>query len=97
MMKFNIGDRVVLTIDNPDGNKDLVIGSTGAVAFITDRVGVRWDDEIEDGHDLGGACDYGHGWWVDNCAVEPEQDTSEPFEFDEDEFNKLIFGDSNLT
>lgn len=94
MMEFNIGDRVVLTTDNPDGNEDLVIGSTGTVITITDRIGVYWDGEIEDGHDLDGICnEFGHGWWVDDWMVEPAQDTSEPFEFDEDKFKRLVFGE----
>lgn len=40
------------------------------------------------------AAPNGHGWWVDTCDVELDDETDdEPFDFNEDEFNKLVFGE----
>lgn len=92
MYEFSVGDRVVSTANHPDGNEDIVVGSTGTVCCITDRIGVRWDEEIEGGHGAEGHCEYGYGWFVDEWQLEPEPDDGVTFEFNEDEFNKLVFG-----
>ena len=65
---FQVGDRVILIVDNPDNNACLNAGDTGVVMSISDgptdqRVGVKWDD-FHDGHSLNGRCDYGEGWFV---------------------------------
>lgn len=96
---WEIGDRVVCAVDHPSGNPDLVIGSTGAVCAITScGVGVRWDYKIKNGHDCnvghGENCELGYGWWIHETQIEPEfgSENDAPFEFDEDEFKKLVFG-----
>lgn len=91
MEEFNIGDRVVSIVDHPDNNKTIVVGSIGTVCAIGSSLGVRWDEPVENGHELGGECEYGYGWWVyaDQVEIEPDD---EPFEFDEEEFNKFLFG-----
>lgn len=55
---FNVGDRVVLIVSNPDGNNELVTGDTGDLMFIGSEdeygslwFGVAWDKNIG-GHDL---------------------------------------------
>lgn len=93
--KWSIGDRVVCTCNHPDGNYDIVVGSTGTICSVDSRIGVCWDDKVDRGHDC--ACDeelckYGHGWWVDEDQIEPEADDGVVFEFDEEAFNKLVFG-----
>ena len=94
MPELNIGDRVVSTVNHPDGNPDIIVGSTGTVCAIDDRVGVCWDEPIESGHncrcDGEGRCEHGYGWWVYEDQIEPEPDDDTTFEFDEDEFNKLV-------
>lgn len=99
MPKWNIGDRVVCIESHPDGNQDIIAGSTGTVCVIsrsTGRIGVNWDEPIERGHvcvyDAKGWCESGHGWWVHGYQIEPELDDDTEFEFDEEEFNKLVFG-----
>lgn len=95
MPEFSIGDRVVSVVDNPDNNHRIHIGSTGAVCRTgTGRVAVEWDDYVG-GHDCEGHCAYGHGWWVDICGIELDNgsdESDESFDFDEDEFKKLVFG-----
>lgn len=94
---WEVGDRVVSTVDRPDGNSNIRIGSTGTVCAIRSRIGVCWDDDV-DGHDCetssdGPHCEHGYGWWVDAHQIEPEtEDDGVAFEFDESEFNKLVFG-----
>ena len=59
--------RVVLLENNPDYNGDLVIGSCGTFTGHFDfenRPGIRWDDEIINGHECAGTCEKGHGWYV---------------------------------
>lgn len=97
MTKWKIGDRVVCTKDHPDANHDIVVGSSGTVCAISGRrVGVRWDEPIERGHECifnnKVGCERGHGWWVDRSCLELEQDDDADFGFDEDEFIKLVFG-----
>ena len=37
--------------------------------------------------------DYGFGWYVSPSAIKLDTEADEPFEFDEIEFNKLVFGE----
>lgn len=96
MPEWNIGDRVVSTTNCPDGNPTIVVGFTGTICAINGRIGVCWDEPIENGHDCAcdgkGHCELGHGWWMYENQIEPEPDDGTTFEFDEDEFNKLVFG-----
>lgn len=94
MPEFKVGDRVVCIEDNPYGNEDIFVGSTGTVCVedCDGDVGVCWDDKIDAGHDCDGACEYGFGWYVYPDNIELDTEAYKPFEFDEDEFNKLVFG-----
>jgi hypothetical protein len=73
--EYAIGDRVVLINEHPDGNPDLVAGSTGTVCDVPTgggRVNVCWDDEIEGGHTCDSRnCPNGHGWRVDPWDILP--------------------------
>lgn len=98
MAEWNVGDRVVCTRDHPDGNKTILAGDIGTVCVaLNRRVGVCWDNVIEGGHTClhngEDHCAKGHGWfvWIDNVAPCIEQDIE--FEFSEEEFIKLIFGE----
>lgn len=56
--QFDIGDRVTLVVDNPDGNADLLAGATGTVICAGDGTPpllVLWD-EFDGGHDGNGFC-----------------------------------------
>lgn len=89
MYEFGVGDRVVSIVDSPEGNRRIHIGSTGVVCDIDGSISVEWDDDVH-GHDCRGRCADGHGWWVMPGDIELYDGSDEPFEFDEDEFNKLV-------
>lgn len=97
MPEFNVGDRVVCLVDYPDDNEDVYAGCTGTVCRVnpdedSGDIGVCWDDKIQGGHNCCGSCEYGHGWFVRPRMIKPDTESDEPFEFDENEFNKLVFG-----
>lgn len=93
MSRFNIGDRVVSVVDSPENNHRIYVGSTGVVCRVgIERIAVEWDDYVG-GHDCDGHCTDGHGWWVDTNNIEFDNSPDEPFEFNKDEFVKLIFGE----
>lgn len=63
---FQVGDHVVAVCNCPSDNDEIKAGSTGVVCHISEYeppIGVNWEDDIY-GHDCGGACEYGHGWYV---------------------------------
>lgn len=94
MIEFKVGNRVISVADYPAGNMDIIVGSAGVICALADvglRLGVRWDDEIRGGHNLHGEISDFRGWWVSYRDVILESD-DKPFEFDEEEFNKLVFG-----
>lgn len=95
MPEFKVGDRVVCAEDNPYGNNDIFAGCTGTVCVedCDGDVGVCWDGKVDGGHDCDGTCEYGFGWYVYPESIELDAEAYEPFEFDEDEFNKLVFGE----
>lgn len=99
MSQFLIGDKVIAIIDNPDDNENIVSGDAGTVCALDtlyNRIGVRWDKRIN-GHNCNLSCEYGYGWWVDESAISLSQSViDEPFEFDEDEFEKLLFIQSKM-
>ena len=77
MLVYEIGDRVVLLVDEPDDNKDLLSGHTGVVLRVAEtpagkRIGVKWDD-FHSGHSLDGDCKYSEGWYVDEDVIAFEQ------------------------
>ena len=92
--KFRKGDRVYALYDNPSGNKSIQAGYTGTVVDIyPDEIGVRWDEEIMEGHNCNGYCETGHGWYVREKAIEffiPENDDFEPAT--DDELMRFLYG-----
>lgn len=75
--KFCKGDRVYALWDNPSGNRSIHAGYTGTIVDVypyeggpEDSIGVRWDEEIMEGHTCDGSCDTGHGWYVRANALE---------------------------
>jgi len=75
---FEVGDRVELLVDYPDGNDDLVRGCCGMVTEDSGGgeredswVSVCWDIEVAGGHDTGwpDLCPQGHGWNVERSAL----------------------------
>lgn len=97
MSMFHVGDRVVAVVNYPDGNESINAGKTGTVCVIDDRIGVCWDDPV-DGHscDYRGEehCEFGYGWWMYEEQIELEQDDGTLYEFDEEAFRKLLFGEA---
>lgn len=93
--KFCKGDRVYALWDNPSGNRSIQAGYTGTVVDVypyecndpETMIGVRWDEEIMEGHNCNGSCDKWHGWYVRAKAIEfipePEHDDFEPATDDE--------------
>lgn len=73
MSKFKKGDRVRYI-----GNC-LTYGIVGTVVtFKNDKVGVRFDDPVECFHDLGGTCEYHHGWWAFEENLELANESEKP-------------------
>lgn len=75
---FDVGDRVELLVDHPDGNDDLICGCCGTVTEDTgydeaksNWVSVCWDIEVAGGHDTGwpDLCPEGHGWNVERSDL----------------------------
>lgn len=82
---YEEGDRVELIRNNPDNNEDLHAGDTGTVVEdlgfdekSNSWICVRWDHEIERGHDTGNPdlCPHGYGWNVDRKDIIPSQDST---------------------
>lgn len=100
--KFRKGDRVYALWDNPAGNRTIQAGYTGTVVEVysyeddhdEDDIGVRWDEEISEGHNCDGSCDTGHGWYVRAKAIEfipePEHEDFEPAT--DDELMRFLYG-----
>lgn len=78
---FKVGDRVSLTIDHPDGNKDLMNGDTGTVVDYDpsddpEIIGIEFDRKIIRGHSCCDHCADGYGWYVittEICLVAEEE------------------------
>lgn len=66
--RYQVGDRVQLLVNHPDGNKVLMSGATGTVVHvsISFSVGVCWD--VPRGtpgfHHCQHHCENGRGWYV---------------------------------
>ena len=80
-MAFNIGDRVVSTVDYNDDNELINIGTTGTVVgyllddTVMERVGVEWDVDPEEAyeanmHSCDGRCSVETGWYVYESTLE---------------------------
>lgn len=65
-MNFVIGDRVMCVVEKPF----VMAGMLGTVASTDDGhyVGVAWDERMG-GHNLGGLCADGHGWWINETYL----------------------------
>lgn len=84
MPKWQIGDRVICTVDHPEGNKGIVAGMTGYVCSFNEwraemgfsSIGVCWDENIGSGHNCADTCEWGHGWYMreESIAEEPVSD-----------------------
>lgn len=65
-LKYACGTRVVVIHkEYPDMGPQ--IGATGTIVapgLYLNRVGVEFDEEIEDGHGLSGKCKFGYGWYT---------------------------------
>ena len=84
---FECGDRVVLIVDE-DIDGLLIQGQVGTVCDVgNDRIGVRWDDEMERAHVCGGTCDDKHGWYVDEDEIEL---ITEEFDMDDSDVQELL-------
>jgi len=72
-MEYVIGDRVcaVHDIDHIEA------GDTGTVTSLLYGLGVAWDKYNHDAHNLEGACENGHGWWVGEEDVELIENNSD--------------------
>ena len=89
---FNAGDRVVCIVDHPDDNETLIAGYLGTVCRMLSSkpIGVRWDEDI-DGHDCGGCCECGYGWFVGINEIEHYQECDDKlYTFDDQELNALL-------
>lgn len=76
--KFYVGDRVVAVRDCPSGNECIKAGDKGTVCDITKGlppIGVEWDKKMRAprGHDCDGNCEYGFGWYVEECEIDLDE------------------------
>lgn len=74
--ELQIGDRVVLNVNNPAGNDELHVGMTGTVCNLYNQgwntdsyVGIRWDIETDVSHDCDGTCESEYGYNVPSSCV----------------------------
>lgn len=94
--KWQVGDRVVLIDNEPCGNLDLPIGSTGTICSVfSHEVGVCWDHKIRNGHDCatsnGARCEMGYGWYVFDTQIAQETEDDSDIEIDEAKFIGIIW------
>jgi len=77
---FEVGDRVVVTVDSPEANHTIHAGDTGTVVVLwpnsPDRapgVGVKMDKKVAMSHSCDGHCPAGFGWnfWNPEKQLEP--------------------------
>ena len=85
--KFDVGDTVMLLINNPDGNAHLLKGDIGIVVGYNDLrknwVRVDWGKDVN-GHDCGGACKSNNGWnCIESFLMLVQEKEFEPCTFDE--------------
>ena len=66
----------------------LEIGYAALLTIDYNIICVEWDDDVE-GHTCDGNAMDGHGWNVEEYQIELEDDGVQ-YEFDEDEFKRLI-------
>lgn len=103
MGEFSVGDRVVLTVDNPDGNEALTIGMCGTIVkFSRDYgayggVGVLWDN-FTDGWGMNlddlPESEENSGWFVGTSYIELAFDDKPEDEFIIDDAAFAVFADA---
>lgn len=91
---FQIGDRVISVVDEPDFGGDLQIGMTGTVVMNTDipygyAFGVQMDDPCFEGHSLNGHIPNRNGYWIKEDWVKVIC-TEEDFEIDFEELASIL-------
>lgn len=60
---WKVGDRVVI-IQDARRSLESFVGFKGTVNFVDgDEIGIAFDKYVN-GHDLGGCCQEGHGWYL---------------------------------
>lgn len=85
--KLTVTDRVFATRDIGNIPKN----TQGVIAIIdSNAVGVVWDIKFDGGHDLGGLCEYGYGWWVN------ADDLNLVFEYDDKDYDMTPATDEEL-
>ena len=68
--KYRPGDKVICLTHMPDGNPEIIMGSTGTVVVYEEGsyppIGVEWDHQMRSGHNLRGNLPSGstQGWFV---------------------------------
>lgn len=81
-MKYNIGDRVVITRDAIDGNSNIIVGMFGTI-IDTHNIPKEWCvefDEYIDGHSNNSSLrtgKRGHCWWVHENDIRPSPTETE--------------------
>lgn len=101
MGEFSVGDRVVLTVDNPDGNEALTAGMCGTVRNISPNgadnlIGVIWDDFSEGWSiyiELPRSLRHS-GWLVKTSEIELVSDDELENEFIIDDAAFAVFADA---
>lgn len=80
-------------IPNRQGNTNLKAGDTGTIVAIdTHAIGVAWDKPLVCGHNIGGLCEYGYGWFVGKENITLLKEQEEQFELaSESELMQLLF------
>lgn len=94
--RFQIGDKVRLVKWSPYMLRRLKEGDEGVVvslgtAVVGASAGVDWGRNIG-GHDCGGACPVGHGYFVNQKHIELATEISAP-DVSEEEFCALLCGE----
>ena len=67
---FQVGDRVVVVMSWDEK----VIGMAGTVKIADKACGLEFDDAFLYGHNLGGYCKDGHGYWIRPEFLDYESD-----------------------
>lgn len=88
MEKFKTGDRVVIVV--PPLSTTIKEGACGTVLYDKGGYGVAFDEAFDGGHDLGGACEPGHGYWFFSPGRLAPADIMPAI--DDGAFNALLFG-----
>lgn len=93
---YNVGDEIVLLVDEPDFNACLHEGDTGTITFVRQDgfdssydVGVDFGRNIN-GHDCFETCEDGNGWMLYERQFEVLTDASEMECATDDEMSRFL-------